>query len=305
MYIACPVVDSLAMTSGHSVAVVGPGAIGATIAACLQRGGHTPILCGRTPLAQLRVESEHGAVTVTGPVRTDPGELDGPLDAVFLAVKAVQIEAASAWLARLCSPATELCVLQNGVEQRELVAPYAGGARVTPSVVWFPAEVVGRGEVRLRGEPAITVPDDDGGRAVAERLRDSGCGVELADDFTSAAWRKLCLNAVAALMVLTRRRAGVFRDEALGELARRYLRECVAVARAEGARLDHDDADAILAQFRSMAPDLGTSMLVDAEAGRPLEWDARNGVVQRRARAHGIATPISDVLVPLLSAASA
>jgi 2-dehydropantoate 2-reductase len=35
-----------------------------------------------------------------------------------------------------------------------------------------------------------------------------------------------------------------------------------------------------------------------------LEWDQRSAVIARRARAHGIATPISDVLVALLAAAS-
>ena len=35
-----------------------------------------------------------------------------------------------------------------------------------------------------------------------------------------------------------------------------------------------------------------------------MEWDIRNGVIVRKARAHDLATPISDVLVPLLAAAS-
>jgi 2-dehydropantoate 2-reductase len=40
------------------------------------------------------------------------------------------------------------------------------------------------------------------------------------------------------------------------------------------------------------------------ESGRPLEWAIRNGVVQRRGRRHGIPTPLSDLIVPLLAAAS-
>lgn len=49
--------------------------------------------------------------------------------------------------------------------------------------------------------------------------------------------------------------------------------------------------------------DLTTSMLTDHLAGRPLEWDIRNGVISRKAASHGLPTPISDVIVPLLAAA--
>jgi 2-dehydropantoate 2-reductase len=33
-----------------------------------------------------------------------------------------------------------------------------------------------------------------------------------------------------------------------------------------------------------------------------MEWDARNGVVTRLARRHGIATPVSDAVAGLLAA---
>jgi 2-dehydropantoate 2-reductase len=81
--------------------------------------------------------------------------------------------------------------------------------------------------------------------------------------------------------------------------------ECVAVGRAEGARLPDGLADEIAADLARMPPDLGTSMLFDREAGRELEWQVRNGVIQRLGAKHRIATPVSDVIVPLLAAASA
>lgn len=46
------------------------------------------------------------------------------------------------------------------------------------------------------------------------------------------------------------------------------------------------------------------SFLADLQADRPMEWDIRNGVIQRHGRKHGIAVPISDVEVPLLAAGS-
>jgi 2-dehydropantoate 2-reductase len=45
-------------------------------------------------------------------------------------------------------------------------------------------------------------------------------------------------------------------------------------------------------------------MLTDREAGQRLEWDIRNGVIARKAAEHGLSTPVSDVVVPLLAAAS-
>ena len=38
-------------------------------------------------------------------------------------------------------------------------------------------------------------------------------------------------------MALTGRRSGMFRRDDVAELSRRYVAECLAVARAEGARL--------------------------------------------------------------------
>jgi 2-dehydropantoate 2-reductase len=94
----------------------------------------------------------------------------------------------------------------------------------------------------------------------------------------------------------------VFGADGFRDVASALARECVAVGRAEGARLDDGDADAIVADLAAMPPDLGTSMLFDRLAGRPMEWDARNGVVRRLGARHGVPTPVSDVLVPLLAA---
>jgi 2-dehydropantoate 2-reductase len=90
----------------------------------------------------------------------------------------------------------------------------------------------------------------------------------------------------------------------VAELIRAYAEEVFAVARAEGASPPPGAVDELLAYYRDLPEDLGTSMLFDAEAGRPLEWEARNGVVRRLAARHGIPTPVSDVVVPLLAAAS-
>ena len=105
-------------------------------------------------------------------------------------------------------------------------------------------------------------------------------------------------------MVLANRRAGMFSREDISELTLAYLRECLTVARAEGAELNDEVAQEIVAGFQRAPADLGTSILADRQANRPMEWDIRNGVIQRYGHRHGIPVPISDVLVPLLAAGS-
>jgi 2-dehydropantoate 2-reductase len=287
-----------------TVAVVGPGAIGTTVAAALHRDGRTPLLCGQTPRDGLELRVGDESIAVPGPVRTDPGSVAEPVDLVLLAVKTTQLEGAAAWLRALCGPDTVVAVLQNGVEQVAQVSPLVPGSTVLPSVVWFPAAAQEDGSVWLRGDARLSLPDLPGADLVARAFAGTLCTVDLHEDFTTVAWRKLVQNAMAGLMALSGRRAGMYRRADVAGLARAYVIECIAVARAEGAVIDDAVADEIVRKFAEFPTDMGTSILADRDAGRPLEWDIRNGVVRRLGLAHGIPTPISDVVVPLLAAVS-
>jgi 2-dehydropantoate 2-reductase len=287
------------------VAVVGPGAVGTTAAAYLYAAGHSVLICGRTARPQIELRPDQAeAIVVPGPVCTNPAEITEPVGVVLLALKATQNDDAGRWLARLCDEHTIVVVLQNGVEQVEQVQPHCPSSTVIPGIVWFSAETQPDGWVRLRSEARLALPTGPAATTFAELWRGAGGTADCDPDFVTAAWRKLLLNAVAGLMALTGRRAGMFRRDDVSALASHYAAECLAVARAEGAKLADDVADGTVEMFRQAPTDMGTSILADREAGHPLEWDIRNGVIIRKARAHGIATPISDVLVPLFAAAS-
>jgi 2-dehydropantoate 2-reductase len=284
---------------------VGPGAVGTTVAALLYKAGHQVLVCGHTPRDSIELRPDGGdPIVVPGPVLTDPGQVPGSVDVVVLAVKATQNDDAAGWLARLCDEHTIVTVLQNGVEQVEQVKPHCPSSPVIPGIVWYSAETQPQGWVRLRTEAALVLPSGPAATTVAELLRGAGCRVDTDPDFITAAWRKLLTNALAGFMVLSRRRSGMFRRDDVAALSRSYVAECLAVARAEGARLPDEVVDGLVELFRRAPEDMGTSILADAENHRRMEWDIRNGVIIRKARAHGLATPISDVLVPLLAAAS-
>src|SRR5271165_2048565 len=122
------------------IAVVGPGAVGTTVAAYLYAAGHPVLVCGRTPRPQIELRPD-GAdpIVVPGPVCTDPAKIAGPVELVLMAIKATQNDDGGRWLARLCDEHTIVVVLQNGVEQVEQVQPHCRSSTVIGGIVWFSA----------------------------------------------------------------------------------------------------------------------------------------------------------------------
>ena len=288
------------------VAVVGPGAVGTTVAAYLSAAGHPVRVCGRTPRSQIELRPD-GAdpITVPGPVCTDPAEITGPVGVVLLAVKATQNADAARWLARLCDENTVVVVLQNGVEQVEQVQPLCASSTVIPGIVWFSAETQPDGWVRLRGEARLALPTGPAATAFAELWRGAGGTRRLRP-------RLRHRRVAQAAGQRGGRVDGAHRSAIRNVPPRRSRGACPPVCRANASKSPAPRARSwpttslrgTVEMFRQAPTDMGTSMLADREARRPQEWDIRNGVIIRKARAHGIATPISDILVPLLAAAS-
>lgn len=285
------------------VAVIGPGAVGGAVAGWLAaRAGCVVELWARTPFDELVVESPTGTLRARPRIVTRPADATPP-DVVLLATKTYDVDAAAAWLEAVGGHAT-IAVLQNGVEQVERLAPHVDPARVVPVVVDVPADRLGPGHVRARRRGGLTIPDVERGRALAALFEGTEVAVGLTHDIRTAAWRKLCFNVGGAVCALTDRPAGVVAREDVGALFRGLVAECVAVGRAEGAALEDGLPERMLEGQRRAAPETVNSLLADRRAGRRMEIDARNGVVVRRGRVHGIATPLNAMAVTLLEVAS-
>lgn len=284
------------------IAIVGVGAIGGVIAALLQQTGrHEVVLCVRRPLTELTVETPEGPVAVRATMVTDPA--DAPeVDWVLVATKAYAVAGAAKWLDRLRGQDTPVAVLQNGVEHRERFAPYVPMDSILPVVVDCPAERQSPERVRQRGVMHLKAPEGELGRAFVNLFAGTAADAAVVPDFVTVAWRKLCHNAAGVLPALLLQPSGVLRGEAIGETALQIVRECAAVGRAEGARLDDDVAEAVLRAYRSAPADGVNSLHADRLAGRPTEIDARNGVIMRLGKKHGIATPCNQMAIALLGA---
>lgn len=282
------------------IAIVGVGAIGGVVASLLQSAGrHELVLCVRRPLAELRVESPDGVVKVDAAVLTRPEDAR-PVDWVMVATKAYDVVGAAKWLERLCVKGAPVAVLQNGVEHRERFAPFVLAEKIVPVVVDCPAERVSQERIVQRGPMSLKVPEGALGAEFVALFAGTAADAMTVPDWMTVAWRKLCHNAAGAISALTLLPNRVMQDEAIGEVALKMVRECVAVGRAEGAVLADSVPEDVLAAYRRSAPDGVNSLLADRRAARPMEIDARNGVIVRMGRKHGIATPANSMAVALL-----
>jgi 2-dehydropantoate 2-reductase len=284
------------------IALVGPGAVGGVIAAWLgQTGRHEVTLCARRPLGELHVDTPQGPLISRPAVLTAP-EQAGPVDWVLVATKAYDAPGAAAWLKGLATKGAPVAILQNGVEHRERFTPYLPAEQILPVMIDCPAERTDPTHIRQRGTAKMVVPDGAQGREFVGLFAGTPVEVSTTSDFQSAIWRKLCLNSSGVINALLLQPAGVSHDEKIGELLKAMVRECMAVGRAEGAVFEDGLPEKILAGQRAAPPDSMNSIHADRAANRPMELDARNGVIVRLGRQHGIPTPYNEMAVALLAA---
>ncbi len=284
------------------IALVGPGSVGGVIAAWLgQTGRHQITLCARRPLGELHVETPHGPLTARPAVLTDPAQA-GPADWVLVATKAYDAAGAAVWLKNLAASGAPVAILQNGVEHRERFAAFLPAAQLVPVMVDCPAERTDPTHLRQRGPARMVVQDDARGREFVALFAGTSVEVSVTPDLKSAVWRKLCLNSTGVLNALLLQPAAAMRDEKLGDLVCAMVEECMAVGRAEGAVFEEGLPAKILQAYRDAPPDSVNSIHADRADGRPMEIDARNGVIVRLGRKHGIPTPHNQMAVALLEA---
>ncbi len=284
------------------IALIGPGAVGGVIAAWLEKTGrHQVTVCARRPFSELHVETPQGPLVARPQVLTDPAQ-GQPVDWVLVTTKAYDVAGAALWLKELAAQGAPVAVLQNGIEHRERFSPWLPAERIVPVMVDAPAERSEPGRIRQRGPAKLVVQDDARGREFVALFAGTPVEASTTPDLRSAVWRKLCNNSAGVINALLLQPTAVFRDGAVADLFKAMVRECMAVGRAEGAVLADDLPETILAGQLAAPPDSMNSIYADRAAGRPMELDARNGVIVRLGRKHGIPTPYNDMAVALLAA---
>ena len=245
---------------------------------------------------RIRVES-----AVLGDFEADvaiAAELDREVDVVWVSPKAPDLEAALT-LALPKRVGTAVVVpLLNGVDHvARLRESYD---RVLAAAIRVESERVEPGVVRQPTPFArVDLAPGPGCDEVADELRAAGFQVEVGPDEPTVLWEKLALLGPLALTT-TAAGAPAGAVQAAPEWSDRLFdchREAVAVGLAEGATLDGEALESLLA---TPLGEMRTSMQKDFDARRPLELDAIAGPIVRGGSRHGLATPATVELIRLV-----
>ena len=286
-----------------TIAVIGPGAIGGTIAAWLAQDPSLSItVCARTPLDDLRVETPTGVITAKPEVLTDPASAR-LVDWVLVATKTYDVDGTGPWLDRLVGEQTRVAIIQNGVEHVRLFEHLVPAERLVPVMINLPASRSAPGRIVQSRHGVVAVPAGRNGEDLVALFAHTEIEAAAHADFLSQAWIKLCGNCIAIVPALTLRATGPVWSDDLETIIRALVEECAAVGRAEGASIPQSVVETTIANSRDMREGAsGGSIHADRLAGHQMEVDARNGVIVRLGSKHGIATPMNRVLVTLLAA---
>jgi 2-dehydropantoate 2-reductase len=148
------------------------------------------------------------------------------------------------------------------------------------------------------------------------------CPVHTEENLLGARWSKLLINATfSGLGTVVGGTFGAVSENAEArKVAIRCMKECIDVGHATGVTFAPVQGKNITALFYYTNPvkrfigellipiamkkhrDIEPSMLQDIKHGKPCEIDAINGVVCDFGRKHGIATPINDKIVEIVTA---
>jgi len=293
----------------QSVAIVGSGAVGLYYGARLAAAGEDVRFLLRSDFAAisrdgLKVASVHGDLDLPKVKAYRSAAEIGPVDLVIVAWKTTSNDQLAAVLPPLLHANTQVLTLQNGLGNCESLAAIVGPGRVLGGLCFVCINRSAPGQVVHSAGGRVSLgewqPDGTGRAAELERrFKAAKIQAVAVDDLAKAQWDKLVWNI--PFNGLSVAEGGVTTDRLLatpqGEAKLRALMgEVVAAAQALGLDLSEDLIDFHIERTRPMGP-YRTSSMIDFVEGREVEvgpiWDEP----LRRARAAGVAMPLTEQLL--------
>lgn len=294
------------------IAVMGTGAVGGYFGAKLAAAGHEVAFIARGRHLQalrasgLRVTSANDDLQIDNAKFTDDIATIGKVDLILFCVKSYDSETAAEQIRPLVSDRTHILSLQNGIDNPEKLARVYHPEQVLPAVVYVGAQLTSPGVITHANGGRIIFGQSDGGTSAPSKLlreifSAAGIPCEISADIQKIQWTKLLWNApFCAISCLAHADVKqIVESESLTALALDCMAEVQTAARTRNIDLRREQFDEIMTFSRTLGA-FKPSMLQDLETGKPLEYQAFNGIVVQILRRAGTPVPINQVFYATL-----
>ena len=294
------------------IAVMGAGAVGAYFGAKLAIAGHDVAFIARGKhLAAMQkdgltVNSSGGDLHIRSAHFSADTEEVGKAHLILFCVKSYDTISAAELLEPMIGDNTIILSLQNGVDNGKKIAHLWGDERTLSGVVYIAAQIKAPAVIIYSAGGKIIFGQIDGAisapaNLVERTLSAAAISNELSTNIKRVQWSKLLWNApFCAISCLARASMQqIVESEPLVQLAL----ECMAEVKAAGLTRGVDLPSVLFDEAISFSRGLGgfkASMLQDLEAGKPLEYEAFNGIVVKLLRQAGKAAPVNQSFYAVL-----
>jgi 2-dehydropantoate 2-reductase len=297
----------------------GGGAMGGIFGGYLSKAGHDVVLVDVSEAAVsaingngLSIEEKDGSAPIFN-VRatTRPGE-EAPVDAIINFVKCYHTDAAVTAAKAMMHKDTYVLSLQNGWGNAPKIASIVGEDKVVVGLTYHGGTLLAPGKVKHPGVGMTFLGELTGKEtprlhALAEAFRGANIETTVSTRILDEVWKKLALNCctlpISGLLRFFAHELVTYKDAETVMAA--ILKEVVAVANAQGIVLDYDERWAAITGLLEKVIGGKASMLQDVEANRQTEIEVINGAIVAAGRKSGIATPVNDTMVAMISALQA
>jgi 2-dehydropantoate 2-reductase len=295
------------------ILIVGTGAIGGFYGGKLaQAGARVAALCRSdyeiVKSKGIQVKSAYGDFHFTpDKVIRDLSEYGSPPDYILVGLKVLPEIDTAEIIKPALGPDTAIILLQNGIEIEEPVAQVFPENEIISGLAFICATRTRFGHIEHIDFGRVVIgrfPEGPSAKVenLAKLFNKAGVPCDVTEDAVTARWRKLVWNApfnpISVLGGGVDTKTMVERPESL-KLVRQVMQEVCRIAAAAGCPLPDEIVQENIDGTRKMAP-YKTSMLVDFEAGRPMEIEAILGNGLKVARRHNVPSPHMESLYALL-----
>ncbi len=296
------------------ITIVGTGAVGGYYGLKLMHKGHDVIFITTTRSCKIINEKGMHLKSVDGDIRFDKVMVSDDMsfakdtDVILLCTKSYNTKEIAYKIKEKVNNNAVVISLQNGIENEEILSDILGKERIIGSTVFIFSSSPAAGEIIHSGAGSIILGELDG--KITERIQkysemfsESGIPAKISKNIRKDLWKKLFINASynGFTAILGDSLKNIKKVPEANQAYYDILKECQMVAKAEGIDITDEETKKIFERFnQDNFLNVKSSTLQDIEKGKPVEIDAIQGAVVRKALKHNLKAPLNNLMYALI-----